>query len=970
MANQIDLVVGTQVKAQLDALIDHLKALDDKLLESSNLAIKLGKEVPKITTPSGGSNNSGGNAGVNANIATESEAYKKVVASIENYRLRLEALKKTKEGSNSTLLQTKISLEQELKAATAAAKGIDLNAAATRKLEAEKKKLEAQINRANAAAEKEASAYNRTQTQLNKLTAVYNDLSVRKERYNNLTDNEEKRLVTLTRVNEKYNGVLRTTDAAIGKNTRNVGNYASGWNGLSNSINQLTREAPAFANSMQTGFMALSNNIPIFVDELENIRLKNVQLAQSGEKTKSVFSSVAGAFFSWQTALSLGVTLLTIYGSKIIDTIFGLTEAEKAQKKLNDALSEARDTISSEIIQLQSLTKIALDHNESSVNRKLAYDEIKKTLPGLTSATYNQAVSTGDLTIATNLYIASLIQKNIVEAESKSIAEDETKLNKQREQTTKERMGTFKFVMNTITGQQGQALRNSQKAYKKEDEILEESLDKRKKALIKSQEDFLATQSKLNPFLTKLNDKANNDALKKEEERLKNLYELRNANLELDLQRINVGLENENNGFKERFLLLTESNEKRKEIIESDNLEAIRLAKGNDIELLIAKTSYYSKQEKLLVEYNKKRIELIQKQVLKEYKEEKEVIESIKASQQEIIDSKQTGIEQDAEIARNNLKQAEERENQLERLKEATDNWLNSFNDEFLQNSGLGSLSTFFDGTFKDILEGAETSQEKFAVTFNAMAEVAQDVFNKISEASQANFEGEYKRLEAQKEIALKFAGESDFAKERIEEQAEKRRREIEVREFKAKKQQAIFNIAIDTAQAVMATLGKTGFIGIPLSAIVAAIGAIQIGVVAAQKIPQFFEGGTHDGGLMMVNDAKGSNYKETIVTPDGKIIKPEGRDVVMNAPKGTQIFTPEQWQEKELHNMLQSKGISMNESYTSNSGLTYQEMDAILGKHFKNITTQTTTFDKKGFSSYSVSKGNKTCLLYTSPSP
>jgi len=50
-----------------------------------------------------------------------------------------------------------------------------------------------------------------------------------------------------------------------------------------------------------------------------------------------------------------------------------------------------------------------------------------------------------------------------------------------------------------------------------------------------------------------------------------------------------------------------------------------------------------------------------------------------------------------------------------------------------------------------------------------------------------------------------------------------------------------------------------------------------------------------------------------------------------------------------------------MNESYHNNSGLTYQEMDAILGKHFKNITTQTTTFDKKGFSSYSVSKGNKT---------
>lgn len=57
---------------------------------------------------------------------------------------------------------------------------------------------------------------------------------------------------------------VRAAEQSVGEFQRNVGNYASGFNPLSNSINQLTREMPAFANSVQTGFMAISNNIPAF----------------------------------------------------------------------------------------------------------------------------------------------------------------------------------------------------------------------------------------------------------------------------------------------------------------------------------------------------------------------------------------------------------------------------------------------------------------------------------------------------------------------------------------------------------------------------------------------------------------------------------------------------------------------------------------------------------------------------------
>jgi hypothetical protein len=117
--------------------------------------------------------------------------------------------------------------------------------------------------------------------------------------------------------------------------------------------------------------------------------------------------------------------------------------------------------------------------------------------------------------------------------------------------------------------------------------------------------------------------------------------------------------------------------------------------------------------------------------------------------------------------------------------------------------------------------------------------------------------------------------------------------------------------------------------------------------------------GGTHDGGLMMVNDGAGSNFKETIVTPDGKIMQPQGRNVIMDAPAGTEIFTQSQWNDT-LNDMLQGKGISMSNNYQS-SGMTASQMDAVMSKHFSKIQVNNTTFDKNGIRSWSDKNGNKT---------
>lgn len=61
---------------------------------------------------------------------------------------------------------------------------------------------------------------------------------------------------------------IKQLDASIGNHQRNVDNYASSWNGLSFSIQQVARELPSLAVSPQTFFLAISNNLPILADQL------------------------------------------------------------------------------------------------------------------------------------------------------------------------------------------------------------------------------------------------------------------------------------------------------------------------------------------------------------------------------------------------------------------------------------------------------------------------------------------------------------------------------------------------------------------------------------------------------------------------------------------------------------------------------------------------------------------------------
>ncbi|WVT92375.1 tape measure protein [Enterococcus durans] len=87
--------------------------------------------------------------------------------------------------------------------------------------------------------------------------------------------------------------------------------------------------------------------------------------------------------------------------------------------------------------------------------------------------------------------------------------------------------------------------------------------------------------------------------------------------------------------------------------------------------------------------------------------------------------------------------------------------------------------------------------------------------------------------------------------------------------------------------------------IGEPVNAIIHGASWVleKLGAEPLQEwdVPQYAKGtpnGGHPGGPMMVNDGRGA---EAVITPNGQAFIPKGRNVVLNAPKGTHVLTAEE---------------------------------------------------------------------------
>ena len=239
------------------------------------------------------------------------------------------------------------------------------------------------------------------------------------------------------------NNKLKEIDSQFGNYQRNVGNYASSWNGLNVQMQQLLRELPSLTMSFNQFFLAISNNLPMFVDELKRASEEFKRMKSEGQTAVPVWKQLLGSLFSWQSALVIGITLLSAYSSEIIDWVASLFRGKKAldeiisvQDKLRTAQKGAiRDTIE-ERIKLELLYKAATDNKKAMEERIVAANELKSTFPKLFDNYTKEQIMTGNAKDAYRLLTAQIIAT----AKAKRVMNEVTKAATNYEETEFKRL--------------------------------------------------------------------------------------------------------------------------------------------------------------------------------------------------------------------------------------------------------------------------------------------------------------------------------------------------------------------------------------------------------------------------------------------------------------------------------------------------------------------------------------------------
>jgi len=130
-------------------------------------------------------------------------------------------------------------------------------------------------------------------------------------------------------------------------------------------------------------------------------------------------------------------------------------------------------------------------------------------------------------------------------------------------------------------------------------------------------------------------------------------------------------------------------------------------------------------------------------------------------------------------------------------------------------------------------------------------------MFSQLQENLNARELSKYTANQQKKKQALLdqlnqgYISQAQYQKElqRLDEEAEAKKKELALKQFKAQKAANMLNIIANTALAVTRAYVDGGAIGgIALAAIVGAIGAAQLGIVAAQQPPSYAKGGYTKG--------------------------------------------------------------------------------------------------------------------------
>jgi len=224
--------------------------------------------------------------------------------------------------------------------------------------EAQRKHALARINLINV----ENMSYNEMQATYNAIKDALNGLNTAQRQNTDIGK-------AMTAQSAKLMETMNQLQISTGKYTLQVGKYRAAFDGLGYSFQQILREAPSALNLNQF-FLAISNNIPMFLDQLKSYKAEQAEIkanldqmtkgtkeyAEQQEKVVSVGKKLGQVLISWQSLVLVGLMILRNWDrivSGITSLFSNLTKEQKMLKAVNEEAASSIGEMTAKFVALQ-----------------------------------------------------------------------------------------------------------------------------------------------------------------------------------------------------------------------------------------------------------------------------------------------------------------------------------------------------------------------------------------------------------------------------------------------------------------------------------------------------------------------------------------------------------------------------------------------------------------------------------------
>ncbi|WEA02992.1 hypothetical protein [Mucilaginibacter sp. SJ] len=633
--------------------------------------------------------------------------------------------------------------------------------------------------------------------------------------------------------------------------------YTDALNELRKAVIGVNSKFPEFSDGLKEGIKAIGEKLPEVVDAMQKLNEQNKELAASGQKPKNILKELASSFLSWNSLISVGITLLASYSDVIIDWVADMLKGQATLSALGKAMKDnaiitesliqtklkADQAAQREIANLTALYRATQSHMLLMVDKKKAAaalrDQWPETFKNVSDeAFFNNKAAESYKNLKEQILATAYAEeaKSKIAVNASRILENNLKIEKERKNNLdvlKEKAivdNRYEYTLKNPVHDEGETI----KGLANSAGLLAKDLGASDKIIYD-----LSTDTKL------LNDQ-NEKFYQEIEKREKLILTNKKSN---EVSSDTTGKNSPGTPHKKSVNQIIDHS-RSTEILQAkaiDFAKQIELDKQNyDIELATLNDALNKKlisQE----DYNKKSEQLQQKFHLvigdKIQFFNKNDFDEAKKQMQAVIDAHQhedTMAKDEKKVDKALLPGQK-----LEAEKQLIDD---KYSYEIKLAAGnADKIKELEDQKQKDITvltQQYEQQRKEFAL--QSAQQVADKAFSIIQNNIKTQSDARIRGLEKDKSAELSNKNLTNTQKKAIEDKYQKKEAAEKVKAFKAEQKASILQAVINGALAITKATSQTGILAPFVIPGIIASTAIQVATIVAQKPPQYAKGGLH----------------------------------------------------------------------------------------------------------------------------